>query len=220
MGWFLKIARRAVWRREHTKSLLVLVGDEFKRAYRRLATQCVSEGFLPDEDLIYFLTHQEVGLLLESEDAARRQALVRTALARRRVYPIQEKARFPDVFTEVPDPLAQASQGQGDDQTLSGRPVSPGKVTGRARVAHSIADAAGIQPGEILVARVTDVGWTPYFRVISGLATDIGSAISHGAVVAREYGLPAVVGLRNATTLVQTGDMVELDGTLGTLRKL
>ena len=71
--------------------------------------------------------------------------------------------------------------------------------------------------GEILVAPITDVAWTPYFSVIAGLATDIGSSVSHGAVIAREYGLPAVVNLRSATTQFRTGDRVRLDGGKGTL---
>ncbi len=219
-GWLLKIARKAVWWREHTKSLLVRVGDEFKRAYRTLAKQAVSEGLLPDQDAVYFLTHQEVGQLVRTSDPDLRSGIVHLALARRRVYPIQERAQFPDVFTEPPDPFGAAATVEPDGRTMVGRPVSPGKVVGRARVVASITEAAEIQLGEILVAPVTDVGWTPYFRVIGGLATDVGSAISHGAVVAREYGLPAVVGLRSATAFVRTGEMVELDGTAGTLRKL
>jgi pyruvate,water dikinase len=74
-----------------------------------------------------------------------------------------------------------------------------------------------VNPGEILIAPITDVGWTPYFGVIAGLATDIGSAVSHGAVVAREYGLPAVLNLRSATKLFRTGDRVVLDADRGVL---
>ena len=73
-------------------------------------------------------------------------------------------------------------------------------------------EAAALEAGEILIAPITDVGWTPYFSLIAGLATDVGSAVSHGAVVAREYGLPAVVNLRVATSRFRTGDLVTLDG--------
>jgi pyruvate,water dikinase len=95
--------------------------------------------------------------------------------------------------------------------------VSPGIVRGIARVAQTLADASQVQPGEILIAPITDVGWTPFFGVIAGLATDIGSAVSHGAVVAREYGLPAVLNLRTATRLFHTGDRVVLDADRGIL---
>ena len=93
-------------------------------------------------------------------------------------------------------------------------------VEGYARVATTIEEAAALQPGEILIAPITDIGWTPYFNVISGLATDVGSAVSHGAVIAREYGLPAIVNLRQATKQFKTGDKVRLDADKGVLTLL
>jgi pyruvate,water dikinase len=104
-----------------------------------------------------------------------------------------------------------------EDGTLVGKPVSRGVVTGRARVVETLEGATALEAGEILIAPITDVGWTPYFSLIAGLATDVGSAVSHGAVVAREYGLPAVVNLRVATSRFRTGDEVVLDGNRGTL---
>ena len=74
--------------------------------------------------------------------------------------------------------------------------------------------------GEILVAPVTDVGWTPYFSMIAGLVTDLGSAVSHGAVIAREYGLPCVVNSRFGTRLIKTGDRLKLDGDNGVVEIL
>lgn len=109
----------------------------------------------------------------------------------------------------APPPTALA-----DDQ-IAGRPASRGTVEGVVRVARSIHDARDVQRGEILVAPVTDVGWTPYFTVISALVTDIGSAVSHGAVVAREYGLPCVVNTLVATQVLRTGDRVRVDGDRG-----
>ena len=88
------------------------------------------------------------------------------------------------------------------------------------RVARSIVDAREVQPGEILVAPVTDVGWTPYFTVIAALVTDIGSSVSHGAVVAREYGLPCVVNTIDATRTLRTGDRVRVDGDRGVVTRL
>lgn len=97
-------------------------------------------------------------------------------------------------------------------------PVSRGRVEGVARVARTVAEAAELRAGEILIAPITDVGWSPYFNIIAGLATDVGSSVSHGAVVAREHNLPAVVNLRFATQLFKTGDYVVLDGDRGTLQ--
>jgi pyruvate,water dikinase len=77
-----------------------------------------------------------------------------------------------------------------------------------------------MQPGEILVTPSTDVGWTPYFSRAAGLATEVGSVLSHGAVVAREYGLPAIAGLPGLTQRFKTGDMLRLDGNTGDLRRV
>jgi len=146
----LRYARTTVANRERSKSMMVKVIAEMRRGYRRLGRLLVEAGQLPDEDLLFFLTHDEVGRLVRDGEGG----LHRIASRRRR--------------------------------TLE-------------------------QP---------DVGWTPYFAIIGGLATDVGSPISHGAVVAREYGLPAVVNLRSATRTINTGDLVELDGTRGPLRRL
>ncbi|MCT1354987.1 PEP-utilizing enzyme [Gordonia sp. p3-SID1431] len=88
------------------------------------------------------------------------------------------------------------------------------------RVAKSIVEARDVQRGEILVAPVTDVGWTPYFTVIGALVTDIGSSVSHGAVVAREYGLPCVVNTLVGTQVLRTGERVRVDGDRGIVERL
>ena len=88
------------------------------------------------------------------------------------------------------------------------------------RVVKRLEQAESLEPGEILVAPITDVGWTPYFAIVAGLVTDVGSAVSHGAVVAREFGLPAVLNTRNATDVLRTGERVVLDGDRGTVERL
>lgn len=90
----------------------------------------------------------------------------------------------------------------------------------RCLTARTLEQAAQLQAGEILIAPITDVGWTPYFSSIAGLATDVGSAVSHGAVIAREYGLPAIVNLQTATSEFNTGDYVRLDADKGVLSRL
>jgi pyruvate,water dikinase len=207
----LPLAHAAVRTREHTKSGLVAVTTTFKHAYRTLGARLRDEGMLPDEDAVFFLTHQELGALVEGQ-----AELAAVAVSRRRVIDYQMHLRFPQVFWNRPEPLS-STPVTTEDGALVGKPVSRGKVTGAARVVETLEEAAALQPGEILIAPITDVGWTPYFSLIAGLATDVGSAVSHGAVVAREYGLPAVVNLGVATSRFQTGDLVTLDGDLGTL---
>jgi len=207
----LPVAHAAVRCREHTKSGLVAVTTEFKHAYRALGAAMATERWLPDEDAVFFLTHEELGELLRG-----RRELGDVATSRRKVLDYQMPLHFPQVFKDRPEPLSLEAT-EGDDGALIGKPVSRGVVTGRARVVETLEEAAALQTGEILIAPITDVGWTPYFSLIAGLATDVGSAVSHGAVVAREYGLPAVVNLRVATSRFQTGDLVTLDGDRGTL---
>jgi pyruvate,water dikinase len=97
---------------------------------------------------------------------------------------------------------------------LLGQPVSTGTVEGRARVVLDISQA-DLEPGDILVTRFTDPSWTPAFVAIAGLITEVGGLMTHGAVIAREYGLPAVVGIDDATRLIEDGRRIRLDGTDG-----
>ena len=207
----MPLAHGAVRCREHTKSGLVAVTTHFKHAYRALGSRMAREGLLPDEDAVFFLTHEELGELVNG-----RHALAEVAVARRMVIDYQMPLHFPQVFTQRPEPV-KLEHITSDDGALVGKPVSRGVVTGRARVVETLEEATALEAGEILIAPITDVGWTPYFSLISGLATDVGSVVSHGAVVAREYGLPAVVNLRVATSRFRTGDKVVLDGDRGTL---
>jgi pyruvate,water dikinase len=139
---------------------------------------------------------------------------------RREALAFQNSLEFDDVSVGRPVPLiARPQVGVTGDQII-GRPASRGTVEGVVRVAKSIVDARDVQRGEILVAPVTDVGWTPYFTVIAALVTDIGSSVSHGAVVAREYGLPCVVNTLVATQSLRTGDRVRVDGDRGVVTRL
>jgi pyruvate,water dikinase len=215
MRALISMARQAVRCREETKSGLVMVTMLFKRAYRRLAEQLVSEGRLPDVDAIFFLQHAELGRLASGEEPG----LAQRAVARRDAFAYQDTQSYPDVFKGAPEPLRSGALlrelADAEAGAVAGAPVSRGRVVGRARVVRSLEEAESLQPGEILIAPITDVGWTPYFSLIAGLVTDIGSAVSHGAVVAREYGLPAVVNTRIGTHVFKTGDLVVLDGDRG-----
>ena len=97
---------------------------------------------------------------------------------------------------------------------LVGVPVSAGTVEGRARVIADIADA-DLEAGDILVTAFTDPSWTSLFVAISGLVTEVGGLMTHGAVIAREYGLPAVVGVEHATRLIRDGQRIRVNGTDG-----
>jgi pyruvate,water dikinase len=102
---------------------------------------------------------------------------------------------------------------------LVGLPVSAGTIEGRARVVFDPAKA-DLEPGDILVTPYTDPSWTPLFVAIKGLITEVGGLMTHGAVIAREYGLPAIVGVEQATRLITDGKMIRVHGTEGYVEML
>jgi len=163
----------------------------------------------------YFFTLEELSAFVASPGAG----AVRRAESRRDALPFQQRLEFPEISTGIPRPL-EPRPLQVVDGVVHGRPASRGVVEGLARVAHTLEEAAQLQPGEILVTPITDIGWTPYFSLIAGLVTDLGSAVSHGAVIAREYGLPCVVNTREGTRYFNSGDRIRLDGGRGTVEKL
>ncbi len=215
LRWILPRAHNAIRRREHTKSQLVQVAHHFKRGFRQLGELLVAEGKLPDADLLYFFGAAELPVVISNPDAA----AVTRAEQRRKALHNQQQFEFPEISVGIPQPLEPQAVDAADG-VLLGRPASRGVVEGVARVAHTLAEAALLQPGEILVTPITDIGWTPYFSMIGGLVTDLGSAVSHGAVIAREYGLPCVVNTRQGTRFCKSGDRIRLDGDSGRVEML
>jgi pyruvate,water dikinase len=106
------------------------------------------------------------------------------------------------------------------DDTITGFPGAAGAVEGTARVLRAPEDAALLGDGEVLVTTVTNIGWTPLFPRAAAVVTDVGAPLSHAAIVARELGIPAVVGCGNATMLLHSGDRVRVDGSHGTVEVL
>lgn len=212
LKWILPKAHDAIRRREHTKSLLVESTHRFKLAFRHLGQLLEAEGSLPEADLVFFFSTEELGAFVAHPDIAG----VRRAQARREALDYQQRFEFPEISVGLPQPL-EPHQAELVDGVITGRPASRGVVEGVVRVAHTLAEAAALESGEILVTPITDIGWTPYFNMIGGLVTDLGSSVSHGAVIAREYGLPCVVNARQATRVLKTGDRVRLDGNTGTV---
>ncbi len=220
MSWFMRkilpITHNAIRRRERNKSMLVDISNRLKRGYRYLGELMVKEGKLPDADLVFFFDRKELHDFVNNPTEAK----VAHAIARRKALAFHEKMEFSELYVGAPEPVVWRPSESENDGELVGRPVSRGIVEGVARVALTVEEAADLEPGEILIAPITDVGWTPYFSLIAGLATDVGSAVSHGAVIAREYGLPAIVNLRAATKVFKTGDKVRLDADKGILTRI
>ncbi len=192
-GLFLAQARKLLWP----------VGEELSQA-----------GRLKEAADIFFLTFPEAHAALTGADLREHVSERRAAFARelgRRHVPLV-------LLSDGTEPTAQpqTTQSTRSEGTLQGTPASPGMVTAPARVILDPHDAR-LKPGEILVAPSTDPGWTPLFLKAAGLVMEVGGAMAHGAIVAREYGIPAVVGVAGATERIATGSRVTLDGTAGTV---
>jgi phosphohistidine swiveling domain-containing protein len=183
------------------RALLWLVGEEMAQA-----------GRLEKAEDIFFITLPEAHEALGGTD-------LRALVHERRVGYEQELARrhVPLVLlSDGTEPTARPHGAASAEGALQGTPASPGVVTASARVILD-PQSAHLEHGEVLVAPSTDPGWTPLFFTAGGLVMEMGGAMSHGAIVAREYGIPAVVGVQGATERISTGMRLTVDGTAGTV---
>ncbi|GBN25855.1 Putative phosphoenolpyruvate synthase, partial [Araneus ventricosus] len=197
------LSRKAVQNRESSKSIHMQVVHEWRKECRNLAKLMVLEGRIPDEDILFFMTLEEIQDLLET----RSPRIISKANHRRRRQPVIDKYIFPEIMKGFPKPVVPGKNIAVDIDTnfsMKGIPVSQGVATGIVRVALDLEEASLLQAGEILVTYSTDIGWSPYFPILGGVVTELGGLISHGAVVSREYGLPCIAGLHGATQQFKT----------------
>lgn len=203
-------ARALVGMRETPKFLVITAMATARAAMSRIGAELRDAGRIAEPRDVFFLDFDEVKRAAAGEDL---RAIV---VARRDEYDLELRRRHvPRVLLSDGTELeALGSSSAAAEGALRGTPASAGTVTAPARV---ILDPVGarLEPGEILVAPSTDPGWTPLFLTAGGLVMEMGGANSHGAVVAREYGIPAVVGVARATETVSTGDEVTVDGAAG-----
>ena len=211
-GFFLRRSRALAGLRELPKFAWLHAFAEMRRQLLAVGEELHARGLLDQPDDIVFLDLRET---LDAVAGADRRALVAD---RRREYARETGRRsVPGLLLSdgtVPEALAPVTPAA--DGSLVGAAAAPGVATGRARVVLDPADAH-VEPGEILVAPTTDPGWTPLFMTIGGLVTETGSPMAHGPTVAREYGIPAVICVRDATQLIRTGQVVSIDGAAGTV---
>jgi pyruvate,water dikinase len=209
-------ARRNIELRERLKDLIVLRSDRFRRIYAEIRARLMARGLLYDPDDLFFLMWKEVRDLLTGKLSTE---VAKEIISRRRQdFEWCQMLHVPKIINGKA--IVVKPDEFPSEQQLQGMGVSPGKVEGRARVILDPRLESHIEPGEILIAPVTDAGWTPLFINAGGLIVDIGGLLSHGSIVAREYGLPAVVGVADATRRIKTGERIYLDGSTGVIIKL
>ena len=172
------------------------------------------QGFLSVADDVFFYQRSELiqameeGIGIPREEVSRRRALQDQF---RSTLPPLYLGLKPETLTS-PDDIPAEGAAQ---QSVKGMAASPGVYRGRARVIQSLDQAGTLKNGDILVARALTPPWTPFFGIVGAIVTNSGGVISHGAVVAREFGIPAVVGTGNGTDIIRDGSIVTVDGTAG-----
>jgi phosphohistidine swiveling domain-containing protein len=215
VGWTLRRVRQLVGLREAPKFLLVVALATMREHLKVIGRALAATKVIDQVDDIFFLDLGEVRRGLSGEDmqhlVAEHREAYKQELKRRHIPRL--------LLSDGTEPEAVATEdaradGARADGALTGSPASTGTVTARARV---VLDPVGahLEPGEILVAPSTDPGWTPLFLTAGGLVMEMGGSNSHGAVVAREYGIPAVVGVPEATHKIETGQLITVDGAAG-----
>jgi pyruvate,water dikinase len=196
--------------REYPKYGIVSRYFVYKRALLEEAERLVRAGVLPEKEDVFYLTFQEF------HDVVRTHRVDERLIERRKeAFRSYRALTPPRVLTS--DGEAVSGAYRRDDVpagALIGLPVSAGTVEGRARVILDMAEA-DLEAGDILVTPFTDPSWSPLFVAVAGLVTEVGGLMTHGAVIAREYGLPAVVGVEQATRLIRDGQRIRVHGTDG-----
>jgi rifampicin phosphotransferase len=196
--------------REYPKYGIVNRYFVYKQALLTEAEQLVQANVIHEKEDIYYLTFEEL------REVVRTNKLDYQIIDKRKdEYKLYEKLTPPRVITSDGEIIAGEYKRENlPDEAIVGLAVSSGVIEGRARVILNMEDA-DLEDGDILVTAFTDPSWTPLFVSIKGLVTEVGGLMTHGAVIAREYGLPAVVGVENATKLIKDGQRIRVNGTDG-----
>ncbi|WP_458414854.1 phosphoenolpyruvate synthase [Schinkia sp. CFF1] len=202
--------RNFVGYREYPKYIMVGYYWIIKQALLQEAVKLVENGVIREKEDIYYLSFDEL------REVVRTNLLDYSMITKRKEeYEIYEKLTPPRIMTSEGEVISgEYDTGNIPNGALAGIPVSSGTIEGRARVILRMEDTV-IEDGDILVTAYTDPSWTPVFVSIKGLVTEVGGMMTHGAVIAREYGLPAVVGVENATRLIKDGQRIRVNGTEG-----
>jgi pyruvate,water dikinase len=213
----LRSQRGSVFR-ENVKSQVIKLVVSLRRMLLELGKKLADKGVLKNQDDVFFLR------LKELEPVAHGKAdfdIHQVIKDRRAEYDKNSLISPPDVIFGKFDPEKYVPESvDAGVEKLTGLPVSPGVTTGKARVILRADTDEQVLAGEILVAPFTDPGWTPYFVMAAAIVMDQGGILSHGSIVAREYGIPAVVNVANATKIIKTGQTIQVNANQGVVRIL
>jgi len=202
--------------RENIKSEIVRLLAAARRLLVELGNRLSAAGVFADPDDIFFLKLEEVDPVVHGRVEFDVRAVV---AARRAEHDRWNSITPPDLIVGEFDPQTYVPEDiDVNVETLRGLAVSPGVATGKARVVLRADSHTRLEAGEILVAPFTDPGWTPYFMPAAGIVMNQGSLLSHGSIIARELGIPAVTNVGHATEIIRTGQTILVDGDRGIVR--
>jgi len=206
----IDLVRNFAGYREYPKYGIVSRYFIYKQALLKEAGQLIQAGVIHEKEDIYYLSFEEL------REVVRTNKLDYQIISKRKdEYRLYKKLTPPRVITSDGEIITGSYKRENLPlQAIPGLAVSSGIAEGRARVILNMEDA-DLEDGDILVTSFTDPSWTPLFVSIKGLVTEVGGLMTHGAVIAREYGLPAVVGVENATRLIKDGQLIRVHGTEG-----
>ncbi len=206
----ISILRNLIGYREYPKYANTQRYYIYKQVLLKEAGKLVQKGIIRNKEDIYYLSFEEL------REAVKTNRLDYGIITKRKAeYEVYEKLTPPRLMTSEGEVImGEYDTGNIPKGALAGVPVSTGVIEGRARVILKLEDAI-IEEGDILVTKFTDPGWTPLFVSVKGLVTEVGGMMTHGAVIAREYGLPAVVGVDDATKLIRDGQRIRINGSEG-----
>ncbi len=201
------LLRNFIGYREYPKYGMVSRYFVYKQALLKEAEQLVQANVIDKKEDIYYLSFEEL------REVVRKNQLDYQLISKRKdEYRLYEKLTPPRIITSDGEIISgKYKRKKFPADAIIGLPVSSGIIEGRARVILNMEDA-DLENGDILVTSFTDPGWTPLFVSIKGLVTEVGGLMTHGAVIAREYGIPAVVGVENATRLIKDGQRIRVNG--------
>ncbi len=206
----IRLVRTFAGYREYPKYHLVHCYFIYKQALLQEADRLVQANVLKDKQDIYYLDFEELYEVVRTQ-----QLNYQLVDERKQEYKNYEKLSPPRIMTSEGEVInGRYSREHVPPDGLAGLAVSSGIIEGRARVIMNM-EEADLEEGDILVTAFTDPSWTPLFVLVKGLVTEVGGLMTHGSVIAREYGLPAVVGVEQATKLIKDGQRIRVNGTEG-----
>jgi pyruvate,water dikinase len=197
--------------REHPKYTIVSCFQIYKKVLLEAGDVLKEKNLIDKQKDIYYLSLSEIIETIEINTNFKN-----IIKQRKTNYEYDKKLTPPRVITSEGEIIKGNYQKSGTENVIVGSPVSAGIVEGRAKVVYN-PDNVNLKKGDILVVPFTDPGWTPLFINAAGLVMEVGGLMTHGAVVAREYGIPAVVGVEKATEIISDGEKIRVDGDLGTI---